>query len=66
MQKIQITITPDGETKIEASGFTGDECIKATAPIEQALGVPEGDRVRKLEANSIGVAVTQFVKGGGK
>lgn len=65
MKKVTITITPDGETKIEAAGYSGDECIKDTAAIEQALGVA-GPREPKLEAGSIGVAVTQFVKGGEK
>lgn len=49
MKKIQVTITPDGETKIEASGYTGDECLKATKPIEDALGVGDDPRVRKFE-----------------
>lgn len=50
MKKITITITPDGETKIEASGYSGDECLKATKSIEEALGVSSSDpRVRKFE-----------------
>lgn len=66
MKKITITITPDGETKIEASGYSGDECIKATAPLEKALGVPEGERTRKAEALTVAADVHLFTKGGAK
>ncbi len=63
MKKITVTITPDGESKIEAAGYSGDECIKDTKPLEEALGVT-GERTRKLEANT--VAVTTFNKAGQK
>lgn len=49
MKKITITITPEGETKVEASGYSGDECIAATKPIEEALGVSSEPRVRKFD-----------------
>lgn len=40
MQKqIILTISPDGsETKVEAVGFVGAECLAATAALEAALG----------------------------
>lgn len=67
MKKITITITQDGESKVEASGFTGDECVKETAPIEQALGAVEGERVRKLERNTVAVGKYATTgNGGGK
>lgn len=59
MKKVTVTITPDGETKIEASGYTGTECLKDTKPLEEALGIT-GERTAKLEANA--VAVTTFNK----
>lgn len=55
MKSIQIDITPDGETKIEAVGFKGKGCAEATKAIEQALGKagkstkkPEFDQVNQL------------------
>jgi Protein of unknown function (DUF2997) len=38
MKSIEIIISPKGDIKIEAMGFTGPDCEKATAFLEQALG----------------------------
>ena len=38
MKSIEIIISPKGDIKIEAVGFTGPDCEKATAFLEQALG----------------------------
>lgn len=35
---IEITIAPNGQTKVETKGFTGGECREASRLIEQALG----------------------------
>lgn len=45
---IEMSIGPDGTVKIEASGFTGGDCIKATEDLEKALGVTS-KRDRKKE-----------------
>jgi hypothetical protein len=45
---IEVVITPAGEVKIDAVGFKGVECEKATAFLEAALGI-ERNRVRKPE-----------------
>ena len=45
---IEIVIAPAGEVKIDAVGFKGADCEKATAFLEQALGL-ERNRVRKPE-----------------
>jgi len=37
-KEIVITIGPKGEIKIEAKGFEGRNCIRATQPFEEALG----------------------------
>ena len=37
-KSIELTVGPDGQTSIEAVGFTGSDCEKATAFLEQALG----------------------------
>jgi len=35
---IELTITPDGQTRVETKGFHGSECREASRLIEQALG----------------------------
>ena len=35
---IEIIVQPDGSLKIEAVGFQGPDCEKATAFLEKALG----------------------------
>lgn len=37
-KKIEITISPIGESKIEAIGFQGCGCTQATEPLEIVLG----------------------------
>jgi hypothetical protein len=37
-KSIEILIEPSGELKIDAVSFTGADCEKATAFLEQALG----------------------------
>ena len=36
---IEITVSPQGATRIKTSGFTGSSCRDATRDIERALGV---------------------------
>ena len=38
MRTIEVLITPTGEIQIEAVGFTGTDCEKATAFLERLLG----------------------------
>lgn len=38
MKFIEITIAPNGETRIETKGFSGAACKDASRSIEQALG----------------------------
>ena len=35
---IEITVNPQGETKIETKGFTGGSCRAASKTLEQVLG----------------------------
>ena len=58
MKTIQVIIEADGKTKIDAIGFTGMDCVKATQFLEQALGVkadskkkPEYYQQQKRQAN---------------
>ncbi|MBE8991855.1 DUF2997 domain-containing protein [Nostoc sp. LEGE 12450] len=39
-----------GEVRVEAEGFEGLNCLSATQPFEEALGVVEGDRIFKEES----------------
>jgi hypothetical protein len=48
MKTIDILINPEGRLTINASGFEGADCEKATAFLEQALGELE-QRQRKPE-----------------
>ena len=38
MKSIEVTIHSTGEMEIEALGFRGGECTRATEAIEQAIG----------------------------
>lgn len=54
MAKIIITINPDTRTaKVEAEGYSGGACLKATEPYEKDLGEQEGDRIMKSDACSV-------------
>ncbi len=45
---IEIIITPTGEIEIDAVGFKGPDCEKATKFLEEALGVV-GQKIKKPE-----------------
>lgn len=45
---IEVIVQPDGSLKIDAVGFQGANCEKATRFLEQALGKPTG-RQKKPE-----------------
>ena len=36
---IEVTISPDGEVTVEAVGYSGAECERATVLFEKALGI---------------------------
>jgi Protein of unknown function (DUF2997) len=40
-RSIEVIITPIGEVKIDAVGFKGVDCEKATAFLEAALGIEQ-------------------------
>ncbi len=41
-KKVVVTITKEGEIKIEAEGYEGSGCLKATEPFEKAFGAVKG------------------------
>ena len=45
---IEIIVQPSGQLRIDAVGFSGPDCEKATAFLEQALGTA-GQKQRKHE-----------------
>jgi hypothetical protein len=47
---ITVDISPDGAVKIEGHNFSGAECTKATAFLEDALGT-KGASTKKPEYN---------------
>jgi hypothetical protein len=47
-RSIEVTVSPAGEIKVEAMGFTGSGCQKVTEALEEALGYRES-RVYKAE-----------------
>lgn len=46
MKTIEITVTPDGQSKVETKGFSGTQCQQASRFIEQALGTPVKERLK--------------------
>ena len=48
---IEVIVAPDGQLKIDAVGFQGADCEKATTFLEEALGQVAG-RQRKPEYHS--------------
>lgn len=46
MKTIEITVTPDGQSKVETKGFSGAQCQQASRFIEQALGTPVKERLK--------------------
>lgn len=46
MKTVEITIDPDGGVTIEATGFKGGSCERATKALEEAMGVA-GKRDKK-------------------
>ena len=48
MKSIEIIVSPTGELRIDAVGFSGADCDQATAFLEEALGKVEAKQ-RKPE-----------------
>jgi len=44
--KIELTISPEGKTKIETHGFTGSDCREASRFVEEALGQRTGMQLK--------------------
>ena len=46
MKRIEITVAPTGETKVESFGFVGNDCRAATAAIESAIGLATSESLK--------------------
>ena len=44
MKRVEITVDPQGNSKVETKGFSGSECVEASKIIEQALGKETASR----------------------
>jgi hypothetical protein len=44
MKQIEITVLPNGETRLETRGFSGAACRNASRPLIEALGLATKDR----------------------
>jgi hypothetical protein len=45
MKRIEIIVSPQGETRLETRGFSGAECREASAYLERALGLRTGEQL---------------------
>lgn len=54
MKQIIVVVSQDGNVKIEASGYSGASCEKATKALEEAMGIP-GKRAKKDEFYAVEV-----------
>ena len=45
MKTIEITVDPQGQTKIQTQGFTGSSCREASKFLETALGQKTAERL---------------------
>jgi hypothetical protein len=62
-RSIEVTVSPSGDIAINAVGFQGADCEKATKALEEALGVAS-NRVKKPEYYALRTAKNQQKLGG--
>jgi Protein of unknown function (DUF2997) len=43
---IELIVSPNGETRVETKGFTGNFCRAASNFLEQALGTPHSETLK--------------------
>jgi hypothetical protein len=46
MKRIEVIVSPKGESQIETYGFTGDSCRAATKQLEAALGARQNETLK--------------------
>ena len=60
---IEITVSLQGETKVETKGFTGGSCREASRLIEQALGKKSAEQMTAEFYEAQGLQQNQQAKG---
>lgn len=63
MRQLIVTVTPEGDVQIEATGFKGNACEKATAELEKAFGLLKS-KTKKPEYYVADTAAQQKMRGG--
>jgi hypothetical protein len=53
MKKIVITFDKKGKSTVEAFGFSGGDCLKATKDIEDAIGKAEGRKMKSTGGGTV-------------
>ena len=61
-QTIEVVVAPNGQTRVETTGFTGSTCRQASEFIERALGAKTGEML-KAEFYQAAVATQQVQEG---
>ena len=46
MNTIEVTIAPDGSSRVETNGFSGSDCRQASEFLEKALGSRQSERLK--------------------
>lgn len=46
MKTIDVIVSPDGASRVETSGYTGETCRQASEFLEQALGVKASETLK--------------------
>ena len=49
LEEIEITIDPDGRTRVQVRGVPGADCVALTAALEEKIGALSGERVKTAE-----------------
>jgi len=60
MKTIVITVSPQGETQLETTGFAGSECKEASQFLESALGTSTGERLTAEYHQAVSAEETQL------
>jgi heat shock protein HslJ len=63
MKEIEVTVDTDGSVQIEAIGFTGKLCEKATAEIERELGQVTARKHKPEYHQAVSTAARQKLRG---
>ncbi len=61
MRSVEITVNPQGMSRVETKGFTGPACREASRPYEEALGATTAERLTAAfhQAEEPGPRLTQ-------